>query len=106
MLGLDTEFLQQYKGEARTKQFWLLLRRLPFTIPSFGGKKLKTPDFRWAPETMMHPSTTTLDTEIEGQKNECTENGLIATYLTVELSIALTGYATKRGSIFYVWVGG
>ena len=106
MLGLDTQSLLSVKGEERTKKFWLMLKWIPFNVPFLDCPKLSESGFRWAPKTMMCPSRTTLDTEVEGEKSECTEKGLIGTYLTVSLDRLLKGIARKHGSIFYIWVKG
>ena len=104
MLGLDTGRLMTAKGEERTMLFWLMLRWIPFNVLFLDCPKLGMPGFQWAPKTMMYPSQTQMDTEIEGLKAKCTENGLICTYLTVSFSPAVDGSAAESGSIFYIWV--
>jgi hypothetical protein len=106
MLGLDTQSLLSVKGEERTKKFWLMLKWIPFNVPFLDCPKLSEPGFRWAPKTMMSPSSTTLDTELEGEKSECTQEGLIGTYLMVTFNSFLKGSAARTGSIFYVWAKG
>lgn len=107
MLGLDTETLVKgYKGEERAKQFWLMMRWIPFNVPFLDCPKLAEPGFRWAPRTMMYPTQTTLDTEPQGQKSECTSDGLLGAYLTVTFNTVLRGSASEYGSIFYIFVRG
>lgn len=106
MLGLNTETLLQYKGEERTKRFWLMLRWIPFNVPFLDCPKLSEPGFRWAPRTMMYPTQTAMDTAIDGQKSECTSDGLLGTYLTVTFDTVLTGSAAEHGSIFYTFICG
>jgi hypothetical protein len=103
MLNLDTQSLLSVKGEERTKQFWLMLKWIPFNVPFLACPKLSELGFGWAPKTMMCQSSTTLDVDIEGEKSECTEEGLVGTYLTGCFDSLLKG---KRGSIFYIWVKG
>lgn len=45
-----------------------------------------------------------MDTELNGEKCECTEDGLIGTYLMVNFDNVLMGSARESGSVFYVWV--
>ena len=106
MLGLDTQSLLRVKGEERSKEFWLMLKQVPFNVPFLYCPKLSEPGFRWAPKTMMCPSSTTLDTDLTGEKSMCTDQGLFGTYLTVSMDSLLKGSADKYGSIFYVWVKG
>ncbi|CZR69304.1 uncharacterized protein PAC_19204 [Phialocephala subalpina] len=103
MSGLDTQSLLEVKGEERTKKFWLMLKWIPFNVPFLDCPKLSQQGFRWAPRTMMHPSRTLLDTELEGQKSECTKSGLVGTYPTVAFDNFLKGSAEKSESISYVW---
>ncbi|KAL8856806.1 MAG: hypothetical protein Q9178_006643 [Gyalolechia marmorata] len=106
MLGLDTETLLKFKGEHRTKRFWLILRWIPFNVPFLECPKLPQPGFRWAPRTLMYPTSTAMDTAIDGQKSECTSNGLLGTYLTVSFDTVLKGSAGERGSVFYTFIRG
>lgn len=106
MLSLDTQSLLSVKGDERTKKFWLMLKWIPFNVPFLDCPKLSEPGFRWAPKTMMCPSRTTLDTEVKGEKSECTEQGLVGAYLTVSSDSLLKGSASELGSIFYIWVKG
>jgi len=106
ILDLDTESLLSLEGEERTKKFLLMLKRIPFNAPFLDCPKLSEPGFRWAPKTMMYPSSTMLDTEVKGEKSECTEQGLFGTYLTLSFDSLLKGSAGELGSIFYIWVNG
>ena len=47
-----------------------------------------------------------MDTAIDGQKSECTSNGLLGTYLTVSFDTMLKGSAGERGSVFYTFIRG
>ncbi|KAK7962834.1 Het domain protein [Apiospora aurea] len=104
MLDLDTGKLLRLKGADRTRSFWLALRSVPSDVPFLDCPKLSENGFRWAPATMMHPSSTLLDTEVEGRKSLCTGSGLLGVYLTVSLKTGLMGRKHSEGSIFYVWV--
>ncbi len=104
MLGLDVTSLSKTEDQERTRAFWLMLKWIPFNVPFLDGPKLQKPGFRWAPKTMMYPSSTQMDTELNGEKCECTEDGLLGTYLMVNFDNALMGSAGEPGSIFYVWV--
>lgn len=106
MLGLDTQRLLGFKGEERTKNFWLMLKWIPFNVPFLDCPKLTEPGFRWAPKTMMYPSTTAMDTDSKGQKSECTRDGLFGTYLTVAFDTPLNGSAGEHGSVFNTFVRG
>lgn len=101
MMGLDTDILVRLEGKERTKAFWLALHWIPFNVPFLDCPKLLDPGFRWAPESMMSPASTQMDAEFEGQKSECTEQGLIGNYLMVDLVKVL---GAQSGSIFYVWI--
>lgn len=52
----------------------------------------------------MFPSCTQMDTELDGEKFECTEYGLVGTYLMVNLETVLEGRTRGHGSVFYIWV--
>lgn len=104
MLNLDTGMLMRSKGEDRTKSFWLALGSVPSDVPFLDCPKLSQHGFRWAPATMMHPSSTMLDTEVEGPKSLCTETGLLGEYLTLSFQDSLRGCKRSEGSIFYIWV--
>lgn len=106
MVNLDTDSLLRVKGEERAKKFWLMLKSIPFNVPFSDCPKLSEPGFRWAPKTMMHPSQTALDADVKGERSECTEHGLIGTYLTVSFDNALHGCAGRSGSLFYTWIKG
>ena len=120
MLGLDTQSLLELKGEERTQRFWLMLRWIPFNVPFLDCPKLSNPGFRWAPKTMMYPSPTQLDTNVESEQFECTAHGLKGTYLTIFLDQLLKGGAIDERlirpskiprmgdttNIFYIWVNG
>lgn len=104
ILGLETWHLVDQKGDARAKSFWANVKWIPFNVVLLQGPKLDIPGFRWAPKTMMFPSHISLDSESEGTKSECTEHGLVGSYLTVRLQTTLQGTASKKGSIFNVFV--
>jgi len=106
MLGLNTASLIDVQGDERTMRFWLMLGKVPFNAPLLDGPKLTSEGFRWAPKTMMFPSKISLDSEVEGEKCDCTAEGLVGTYLTVPLDLILKGSAASHGSIFYIWVNG
>ena len=106
VLGLNTQSLVENKGDARVRLFWLNVRQIPFDVVLLQGPKLDAPGFRWAPKTMMSPSHISLDSESEGKKSECTEYGLVGSYLTVRLSHALQGTASMAGSISNVFITG
>lgn len=106
MLRLDTQSLLEVKGEDRTKMFWLMLRWIPFNVLFLDCPRMSERGFRWAPKTMMSPSQTTMDTEVQGERSECTQEGLIGHYLMVNFDNVLKGSAGESGSIFYVWVKG
>ena len=106
VLNLDTKVLLSVKGEERTKEFWMMLKWIPFNVPFLDCPKLGEQGFRWAPRTMMCQSSTALDTDVKGEKSECTEQGLIGTYLTVCFDSLLKGSESDGGSIFYIWVNG
>ncbi|KAL8671599.1 MAG: hypothetical protein Q9168_003905 [Polycauliona sp. 1 TL-2023] len=106
MLDLDTEMLLHVKGEDRTKRFWLQLKWVPFNVPFLECPKMSEPGFRWAPRTLMYPTSTTMDSAIDGQKSECTKDGLFGVYLTVCFDTRLRGSAGEHGSIFYTFIRG
>ncbi|MCJ1244651.1 hypothetical protein MMC30_001850 [Trapelia coarctata] len=106
MLNLDTKTLLCVKGEERTKKFWLMLKWVPFNVPFLVCPKLSEPGFRWAPKTMMCQSQTTLDTDVQGEKSECTNQGLVGTYLTVCFDNTLIGSTGEHKSVFYIYVKG
>lgn len=106
MLGMDTMELLKKEGQERTKDFWLMLQWVPSDVVFLDGLRLSIPKFSWAPRTLMHPSRTTLDTKVGGDKVECTENGLVGRYLAVQFQPTLVGTSKHTGSIFYIWING
>jgi hypothetical protein len=97
MLGLDTQLLLGVKGEDRKKLFWLLLKWIPSDVLHLHCPKISAIGFRWAPTTMMWPTPLGQGTMTEGNKSECTEVGLVGTYLIVSFDVLLEGSSSGPG---------
>lgn len=76
MLGIDTEKLLQFRGDDRTANFWLSLRAIPSDILSLDLPRLSIPGFRWAPRSLMSPTSSNLSSLADDKDFECTLEGL------------------------------
>jgi hypothetical protein len=101
-LGLDTASLEEVRGDERTKKFWLMLKTIPADVPFLDGPKLPMKGFQWAPQTLMFPSQTEMDTNPDGNKSICTTKGLVGRYILASLSEPLQGCNKGPDSIFLV----
>lgn len=89
ILGLDTSTLIKFEGDERIKQFWLMLKWIPFNVPFLEGPKLTDEGFRWAPQTLMSPSNNRMGSREEDATSECAAEGLIGIYTMATLKSEL-----------------
>lgn len=76
LLDVDPMILTDTGHEDRMKAFLLMVRYMPQDIIFFGGSKLSTAPYRWAPATLMARSDVMVDPSPEQQRAECTAQGL------------------------------
>ena len=74
MAGTDVEKILEARPSQRMETFWRLTTEVPSNVVFRAGRRLATPGFRWAPETLLATGMSTPASALEGARHVCTRD--------------------------------